>query len=57
MKEVNAMKKWGVIAIVASIVAAGATVLNNTAQSKQQEELIEDTVDRKFKERFPEDEE
>lgn len=51
------MKKWGVIAIVASIVAAGATVLNNTAQSKQQEELIEDAVDRKFKERFPEDEE
>lgn len=51
------MKKWSVIAIVASIVAAGATVLNNTALSKQQEELIEDTVDRKIKERFPEDEE
>lgn len=51
------MKKWGVIAIIASIVAAGATVLNTTAQSKQQEELIEETVDRKFNERFPEDEE
>lgn len=51
------MKKWSVIAILASIVAAGATVLNSTAQSKQQEAVIEETVDRKIKERFPEDKE